>query len=71
MVLRSYGVERRWFLLDATNQILGRLASRVASYLRGKHKPEYSPHMDVGDYIVILNARDIILSGKKNKGKYS
>ncbi len=58
-------VERKWYVVDANGQILGRLATRVASILRGKHKPEYAPHMDVGDHIVVINASGIVLTGNK------
>ncbi|MFQ5649917.1 MAG: 50S ribosomal protein L13 [bacterium] len=62
-------VERKWLLVDAQGQILGRVASRVATILRGKHKPTFSPHMDVGDYVVIINAEKIRLTGKKAQMK--
>ncbi|MDZ7331319.1 MAG: 50S ribosomal protein L13 [candidate division KSB1 bacterium] len=58
-------IERRWFLVDAKNQVLGRLASQVARILRGKHKPMFAPHMDVGDHVIIINADKIRLTGKK------
>ena len=58
-------VERDWYLVDATNKPLGRLASEVAKRLRGKHKPVYTPHVDTGDYIVIVNARKIGITGNK------
>jgi len=56
-------VTRDWYVIDATGQTLGRLASEVAKRLRGKHKPEYTPHVDTGDYIVILNAGNIKITG--------
>jgi len=62
-------VKRDWFVVDATNQTLGRLAAEVASRLRGKHKPEFTPHVDAGDYIVIINADKVRVSGNKAKGK--
>lgn len=62
-------VQRDWFLVDATNQTLGRLASEVASRLRGKHKPEFTPHMDAGDYIVVINADKVRVTGNKAKQK--
>ena len=52
-------VERAWFVVDATNKPLGRLASEIARRLRGKHKPEYTPHVDTGDYIVVVNAAKV------------
>ena len=62
-------VKRDWFVVDAEGQTLGRLASEVASRLRGKHKPTYTPHVDTGDYIVIVNAEKIRVSGNKAKDK--
>ncbi len=62
-------VTREWFLIDAEGKTLGRLASEVAKRLRGKHKPEYTPHVDTGDYIVIVNAEKIRVSGKKLQQK--
>lgn len=58
-------IERRWYVVDASSQPLGRLASRIATVLRGKHKPMYTPHLDTGDYVVVLNADKAILTGKK------
>ncbi|WP_139492767.1 50S ribosomal protein L13 [Brevibacillus dissolubilis] len=58
-------VERKWYIVDAEGQTLGRLASEVATILRGKHKPEYTPHVDTGDFVVIINADKIKLTGKK------
>jgi large subunit ribosomal protein L13 len=58
-------IEHKWFLVDAEGQPLGRLASRVATILKGKHKVNYSPHLDVGDFIVVVNADKVSLSGKK------
>jgi large subunit ribosomal protein L13 len=62
-------VERDWFVVDADGKTLGRLATEVASRLRGKHKPEFTPHVDTGDYIVIVNAEKIGVTGNKAKGK--
>jgi len=62
-------VKRDWFVIDATDKVLGRLASEVASRLRGKHKAEYTPHVDTGDYIVIVNADKVRVTGKKEKDK--
>tara|TARA_B100001540_G_C15723002_1_gene603994 strand:- start:309 stop:764 length:456 start_codon:yes stop_codon:yes gene_type:complete len=56
---------KQWFLVDATDQILGRMASKVAKIIRGKNKPSYTPHADCGDYVVIINAEKIKMSGKK------
>ena len=58
-------IERKWFVVDAENKVLGRLASEIATRLRGKHKPNYSPHMDVGDFIVVVNADKVKLTGNK------
>ena len=58
-------VNKEWLLIDATDQPLGRLASRVAMILRGKHKPDFTPHVDGGDYVVIINAEKVKLTGKK------
>ncbi len=62
-------VQRDWYLVDASGKTLGRLASEVARRLRGKHKPEYTPHVDTGDYIVIVNADKIKVTGKKARDK--
>ena len=58
-----------WFLVDAQGQTLGRLATAIAHRLRGKHKPQYTPHIDTGDYIVVINAEKIIVTGKKLEDK--
>lgn len=58
-------VERKWYVVDATDHTLGRLASEVASVLRGKNKPIYTPHVDTGDYVIIINADKIKVTGKK------
>jgi large subunit ribosomal protein L13 len=58
-------IEREWLVIDAKDQVLGRLATRVASVLRGKHKPTFSTHMDVGDYVIVLNAQQVRLTGRK------
>jgi large subunit ribosomal protein L13 len=58
-------IERKWFIVDAENKVLGRLASEIAIRLRGKHKPNFSPHMDVGDFIVVVNAEKVKLTGNK------
>ena len=66
---KSAEVKRDWFLVDANGKTLGRLATEVASRLRGKHKAEYTPHVDTGDYIVVINAKDVRVSGNKQKDK--
>ena len=63
-------VERKWYVVDAEGMVLGRLASQVANILRGKHKPIYTPHVDTGDYVIVVNADKIILTGKKLEQKY-
>ena len=62
-------IERKWFVVDAENKVLGRLASEIAIRLRGKHKPNYSTHMDVGDFIVVVNAEKVKLTGNKLEDK--
>jgi len=62
-------VRRDWFVVDATGKTLGRLSTEIAHRLRGKHKPEYTPHVDTGDYIVVVNAEKIRVTGKKLKDK--
>ena len=62
-------IDRRWLLIDASGRILGRLATEVAVLLRGKHKPNFSPHLDVGDFVVVINAERVVLTGKKLKDK--
>lgn len=62
-------VKRDWYVVDATDLTLGRLASRIATVLRGKHKPIYTPHVDTGDYVVVINAEKVKLTGKKNSDK--
>lgn len=68
-VAKPHEVRREWFVIDAKDKVLGRVASEVARRLRGKHKPEYTPHVDTGDYIVIINAADIRVTGNKSKDK--
>ena len=58
-------VERKWYVVDATDQTLGRLATRIATVLRGKHKAQYTPHEDVGDFVVVVNAEKIKVTGRK------
>ena len=62
-------VQRQWHVIDATDVVLGRLASQVATLLRGKHKPVYAPHMDTGDFVVIVNAGKVALTGNKRQQK--
>jgi len=62
-------VQHGWYLVDAQNKVLGRLATRIAQRLRGKHRPEYTPHVDTGDYIVVVNADKLRVTGKKAQQK--
>ena len=64
-VTKPAEVERSWFVVDAEGQTLGRLATRIASVLRGKHKPIYSPSVDCGDYVIVINAEKITVTGKR------
>ena len=66
---KSHEVQRDWFVVDADNKVLGRLASEIARRLRGKHKPEFTPHVDTGDYIVVVNAGKLRVTGKKETDK--
>ena len=63
-------VERTWFVVDATDKVLGRLATEVARRLRGKHKAEYTPHVDTGDYIIVVNAAKVAVTGNKRTQKF-
>jgi large subunit ribosomal protein L13 len=62
-------VERKWYIIDAEGKTLGRLASEAASILRGKHKPTFTPHVDTGDFVIVINADKIVLTGKKLQQK--
>ena len=62
-------IRREWYVIDASGKVLGRLAAEIARRLRGKHKPEYTPHMDMGDYIIVINAEKISVTGKKMHDK--
>ena len=62
-------VEHKWFVVDATDQVLGRLSTEVARRLRGKHKPTFTPHVDTGDHIIVVNAEKIVLTGRKRETK--
>ncbi|QCI21682.1 50S ribosomal protein L13 [Buchnera aphidicola (Hyadaphis tataricae)] len=67
--VKSSNIIRNWYYVDATNKILGRFASELSIRLRGKHKVQYSPHIDTGDYIIVLNASKILITGKKKQNK--
>ena len=66
---KSHEIERGWFVVDATDKPLGRLASEIAHRLRGKHKPEFTPHVDTGDHIIVVNAEKVGLTGNKRSQK--
>lgn len=68
-VPRESDIERRWFIVDAEGQTLGRLASEIATVLRGKRKPIFTPHMDVGDYVIVVNAEKVKVTGAKTEQK--
>lgn len=73
-IVRTYSpkpanVQRQWYLIDANDIVLGRLATQVATLLRGKHKPTYAPHVDTGDFVIVVNARKVALTGRKREQK--
>lgn len=68
-VAKPHEVERKWYVVDAEGKTLGRLASQIAAILRGKHKPIYTPHVDCGDFVIVVNADKVKLTGKKLKEK--
>lgn len=63
-------VERKWYVVDAEGQTLGRLATKVAAVLRGKHKPTFTPNVDTGDFVIVINTDKVVLTGKKLEDKY-
>lgn len=63
-------IEHKWYVVDANGKVLGRLASKVAQILRGKHKPTYTPHLDVGDHVIVINAEKVRVTGKKGEQKH-
>ena len=67
--VKAADVERRWFVVDAEGEVLGRLATRVASVLRGKHRPIFTPHVDTGEYVIVVNADKVKLTGRKLDNK--
>lgn len=69
MTIKPDEIQRKWYLIDAKDKVLGRLATEVARRLRGKHRPEFTPNMDLGDYIVVINASQIRVTGNKVKDK--
>lgn len=66
---KPQNVERKWFIVDAEGKTLGKVASRVASILRGKHKSTFTPHVDCGDYVIVINAEKVEVTGRKRKNK--
>ena len=68
-IAKTAEIERKWYVVDATDLTLGRLASQVAAVLRGKNKPIYTPHIDTGDYVIVVNADKIKVTGKKMEQK--
>ncbi len=68
-VAKPQEIQRKWYVVDADGKKLGRLASEVAKVLRGKHKPIYTPHVDTGDHVIVINAEKIVLTGKKLENK--
>lgn len=70
---KNENVERNWYVVDAAGKTLGRMASEIAQYIRGKHKPTFTPHVDTGDYVIVVNAEKVKLTGKKwdDKKHYS
>ena len=64
-VAKPHSVEQKWYIVDASDLILGRLASDIAMVLMGKHRPEYTPHVDTGEYVVVINAEKIVMTGDK------
>ena len=69
-VAKEHEIEKKWFLVDAEDRILGRLATQIATRLRGKHKPIFTPHADTGDFIVVINADKVAMTGTKWDNKY-
>jgi len=68
-VAKPAEIERKWYLVDASGQTLGRLASRIAAILRGKHKPAFTPFLDTGDHVIVVNADKVSVTGNKREGK--
>lgn len=66
---RPSTIERQWYVIDATDQVVGRLAVQIANVLRGKHRPQYTPHLDTGDFVIVVNAEKIRFTGKKMQTK--
>ncbi len=69
LTIKPGDIPQKWYIVDAKGKTLGRLATEVARRLRGKHKPEYTPNMDLGDYIVVINAKQVVVTGNKSEDK--
>jgi large subunit ribosomal protein L13 len=69
LVPKLESIEKKWYVVDAENQRLGRLATEIANILRGKNKPTYTPHLDTGDYVIVVNAEKVVVTGKKAEQK--
>ena len=67
--LKAKDIKKNWYLIDAENQVLGRLSSKIAQLIRGKGKPEFTPHLDMGDFVIVVNADKVKVSGNKEKNK--
>lgn len=63
-------IKKKWFIIDASEKFLGKISTKIAIYLKGKHKIKYTPHINNGDFVIIINAKKIFISGKKNKDKF-
>ena len=69
LAIKPGDIPQKWYIVDAKGKTLGRMATEVARHLRGKHKPEYTPNMDLGDYIVVINAEQVVVTGNKSEDK--
>ena len=69
LVPKLESIEKKWYVVDAENQRLGRLATEIANVLRGKNKPTYTPHLDTGDYVIVINAEKVVVTGRKSEQK--
>ena len=69
LVPKLENIEKKWYVVDAENQRLGRLATEIANVLRGKNKPTYTPHLDTGDYVIVINADKVVVTGRKSEQK--
>ena len=67
--LKAKDIKKNWYLIDAENQVLGRLSTKIAQLIRGKGKPEFTPHLDMGDFVIVVNADKVKVSGNKEEGK--